>query len=251
MRIKLILITALVSTGFLLLNCASPVVNLGSARINKRHNLSAYSQPRKIEHHSNYKGAEDWRGDPYDRTANAYGINYSYGVLKKNWGIEYGIKIGTWQHFHWHYRDGSSTDYFPYVWIDTEGAEVIRLNPYLKFGINQQKPLKVAFVAELPAGGVIVSYDLWKLTPYLSGRLSLTKYENPVGYHWRSGISRDGSPINYYEPEEEKNKFAFLPSLGIDIRLTDETIITLEGGIIRDYYKKDNLYVTGISFTFH
>ena len=80
----------------------------------------------------------------------------------------------------------------------------------------------------MPAGGAIVSYDFWKLTPYVSGRLSLTKYES----------------------DNEKSKIAFLPAIGMDIRLTDETIITLEGGIIRDYYRKDDLYVTGFSVTF-
>ena len=115
MRTKATLMIAFLIAGLLIFGCSTPVINLGSARIYNRHNFSAYSQFRNIEHHSLYKGTEDWRGDPYDRTANEYGLKYSYGVLKQKTGIEYGMKIGKWQHFHWHYFDGSSTDYFPYV----------------------------------------------------------------------------------------------------------------------------------------
>lgn len=92
MRITLALITVLLLTGFLISNSASQV--LGSARINKRHNFSVYLQFRTIEHHSHYKGTGDWRGDPYERTANDDGIKYSYGFFEKNAGVEFGIKIG-------------------------------------------------------------------------------------------------------------------------------------------------------------
>lgn len=99
----------------LLVGCASPVVTLESARINKRFHLSAFSQRRTIEHHNPYRPGAEWRGDPYDRTANAYLIKPSYGILKNNFGLEFGIKAGTWQHFHWSYQEGSATEYFPYV----------------------------------------------------------------------------------------------------------------------------------------
>ena len=95
-----------------------------------------------------------------------------------------------------------------------------------------------------------MSYDLWKFTPYLSGRLSLTKYENPVGYQWRTGTTYDGESYSEYEADEEKNKIAFLPALGCDIRITDGTVVTFEGGIIPDYYRRDNLYVFGFSLNF-
>ena len=115
MKTRFLLISVYLFIFFLLFQCASPMMNLDTARINKRHNFSINSQFRHIEHHSSYKGKEDWQGDPYDRTAKSYGINYSYGFTRKNVGFELGIKMGSWQHFHWHYRDGSSTDYFPYV----------------------------------------------------------------------------------------------------------------------------------------
>ena len=98
-----------------LFGCASPMVNMESARINKRFHFSAFSQYRTIEHHSSYRPGAEWGGDPYDRTANAYLIKPSYGFLKNNFGVEFGIKTGTWQHFHWHYQEGSSMDYFPNV----------------------------------------------------------------------------------------------------------------------------------------
>ena len=109
--------------------------------------------------------------------------------------------------------------------------------------------MKLALVAELPAGGVIVSYDFLKFTPYLSGRVSLTKYENPVGYYWRTGTNQ-GTPYRYYESQEEKNKVALLPSIGCEVRIIANTRLVVEGGVIPDYYRKDDLYVIGLGVIF-
>jgi len=79
----------------LFVGCASPVVNLESARINKQFHLSAFSQRRIIEHHSNYRPGVEWKGDPFDHTANANLLKLSYGFLKNNIGLEFGIKVGT------------------------------------------------------------------------------------------------------------------------------------------------------------
>lgn len=105
-------------------------------------------------------------------------------------------------------------------------------------------------MAELPAGGIIVSYDVWKFTPYLSGRVSLTKYENPIGYYWNVYADYQGNTIRNYSAKEEKNKVAFLPAIGCEVRIIENIGLVVEGGIIPDYYRKDDLYVFGLGFVF-
>lgn len=104
-------------------------------------------------------------------------------------------------------------------------------------------------VAELPAGGVIVSYDLWKFTPYISGRVSLTKYEN-YQYGWNIYTNREGKTIRSYSETKDKNKIAFLPAVGCEIRIIENIGLVVEGGIIPDYYRKDDLYVIGVGVIF-
>lgn len=102
--------------------------------------------------------------------------------------------------------------------------------------------MKFALVAELPAGGVIVSYYLWKLTPYISGRVSLTKYEN-YKYDWYVYTNREGKTIRSYSETEDKNKIAFLPAICCEVRIIKNIGLVVEGGVIPDYYLKDDLYV--------
>jgi hypothetical protein len=83
------------------------MMNLDTARINKRFNFSLISQQRIIEQHSNYTDSH------HDRTSHAYGLKSSYGLSSKKMGLEFGIKFGLYDHYHWDYKDGSSTEYLP------------------------------------------------------------------------------------------------------------------------------------------
>jgi hypothetical protein len=52
------------------------------------------------------------------------------------------------------------------------------------------------------------------------------------------------------ESNEEKNKIAFLPSIGCEVRIIENIGLVVEGGVIPDYYRKDDLYVFGLGVVF-
>lgn len=233
--------------SFLMGGCPSPLVNLDSARIHEGFNFSGYYQLRKIENNSRYRGEHGYQEK---RGAKGFILKPAYGWRWEKTGMEAGIKIGAFEHYHWSFKEGSSNEYFPYTCADFfEGADIFYLNPFIKYAINQQRKLKLAFVAELPAGTVIVSYGDKMFIPYLSGRVSNAKYENP-SYYWYEGTSRDGNQTRYYGTKQLRDKIVFLPAIGCEIMLGKSAGLCVEVGLVPDYYRNDDLYAFGIGVIF-
>lgn len=228
------------------MNCASPMVNLQSARMKKKWFMEGMYQLRKIDNHGGLSSAPADFPQEYSITTQGYIGRFGYGWQRtKTTSMEAGLQFGGYQHYHWEFPlDNDNSKYFPWACSSLEGTNIFYFNPFFKMGFNQEKQLKYAFVAELTGASVIVSYDHGKFTPYFAGKLAFTKYENPE-YGWN-----ESAYGHFYELRKFRDKLAIISLFGCELRALNRNSFIVEAGIVPHYFHHDNLYIFGFAYSF-
>lgn len=260
-REKDILILVCVMGGWLIASgCASPMVNLHSTRLHAGGYGQVLVQIRPIQNHGQLKGppesgtcANPETTDPnlcsneYDSIAGGYLLRLGRGWVKDSTGLELGVQVGVYEHFHWVFQKGSSVKYYPSAQADYgEGANIFYFNPYVKLGLRQNSRLKVALTAEWIGASVMISYDHGAFHPYITAKLALAKYEAPH-FEWV-----DTPPWGLlYRTRDFRDRLSLVPLAGCEISLSRGRNVSLglEAGLIPNYFRSDNLYVIGFSIT--